>query len=126
MAFKFGNNLVRIEIENHVFHVPVSEQLKDKILKAKDIIKENENKWDITDIDGEAAVVKLFSGVIDDVLGYGAFDKIFSDREINAYDTLAVFIYICVTITEFCKKLNAGNVTAMDNVTTVDNVTDTE
>lgn len=110
MAFKFGNNLAEIEIENRVFFVPVNAELQKKILKAKDIIGENKENWDITDKNAIAEFVAIFDGFIDDILGDGAAAKIFADRKINVYDRIAVFIYICTEIMAFANSLTPQKV----------------
>lgn len=109
MAFKFGNNVVRIEIEDMIFRVVISEELHAKILHAKETNAELQREFkDVPDNARERNIIAAYDKLIDDILGNGSADKIFRDREPDEIERIAVFIYICQEITAHVNKIRSA------------------
>lgn len=103
MAFKFGNGIVKIQIEDNIFRVVLSQELHDKIIRGSKKIEELRRKnEELSDDKKEQAVTAGFDEIIDDLLGAGSSEKIFAGREPDAFERVAVFTYICTEITSHC------------------------
>ena len=112
MAFKFGNNVVRIEIEDMIFRVVISEELSAKILLAKETnAKLQQEHGCLPENVRERNAVAAYDKLIDDILGAGSAERIFSGRDEDAVERIAVFVYICSEINDHIRKINAKNET---------------
>ena len=111
MAFKFGNNIVRIEIENLIFRVIIDETLKEKVLSAKTAVEEIKTAAATEcETDTEKTVIEKFDGLIDNILGIGAAAKIFDGRTPDGLEHISVFVYICEEITNHIDRIKENAV----------------
>lgn len=99
MAFKFTErkNIVKIEIEDKVYPVAVTEKLGKQLMSL-----EAPSAADFTDT---AKVINCIDGYIDSILGCGKAAEIFSGREPDVFERLDVLKYICTELTERVSKM---------------------
>jgi hypothetical protein len=103
MAFRFGNDTVKIEIEDCIFYVSISQELHEIMLSNN--VKMTELKEKITDKsdkEKESDIIPEFDNIIDNVLGKGASEKIFAGRTPDSYERMAVYVYVCDMIKNHC------------------------
>ena len=97
MAFKFSNGIVKIQIEDNIFRVLLSQELREKVIaavKKMDMLR----KAELTDKEKEQRVIIEFDSIIDDILGAGAAKKIFDERVPDAFERIEVLVYIFAEI----------------------------
>lgn len=98
--FKFRDNTLKLEIEDKVYNVDISnfEQSEKLLTIAKDAMKVGEqgNSNDTVEM-----MILMIEDAIDTILGKGATKDIFQDRKINLLDLLDVLAYITEEITDF-------------------------
>ncbi len=98
-AFEFKDNTIKLDIAGHSFTVdPVNSSTKiQQMGKKVDTL--------ILSMDYEE-ICRAISENIDDILGAGAVDTIFSGRDANVYDLLDVWTYISGENNAFLEKKN--------------------
>ena len=98
--FKFRNNLLKLEIEDEVFNVDITNfEASDKLVKiAQDALKigEDGNKPENIEM-----MILMIEEAIDTILGKGATKRIFKDRKINYLDMIDLLAFITEEITNF-------------------------
>ena len=109
MAFKFGNNVARIEIEDLIFRVVISEELSAKITLVKETNAKLQQEFkDVPENVRERNIIAGYDKIIDDILGNGSAEKIFRDRTPDSIERIAVFVYICQEITAHVNKIKSA------------------
>jgi hypothetical protein len=89
-----------------IFRVVISEELKAKILLAKENDAKIQQEFkDVPDNVRERNIIAGYDKIIDELLGHGSAEKIFSGREPDGLERIAVFIYICSEITAHINKI---------------------
>ena len=95
MAFRFGNDTVKIEIEDCIFYVSISQELHEIMLSNN--VKMTELKEKITDKsdkEKESDIIPEFDNIIDNVLGKGASKKYSQEEHRTAMkEWLFMFMY---------------------------------
>ena len=95
-AFRFGNNIVKIEIEDLIFRVIITKELHETLIKNNDKLEMLKKALDdLSDAEKEIETIGGLDGLIDNILGAGAAAEIFGSREPDAFERVAVYIYIC-------------------------------
>lgn len=106
MAFKFSNGIVKIQIEDNIFRVLLSQELREKVINAvkkMDMLR----KAELTDKEKEQCVIIEFDNIINDILGAGAAEKIFAERVPDAFERIEVLVYIFAEINVRAVGMNA-------------------
>lgn len=108
MKFKFGNNLVKIEIEDLIFRVEITQQLREKMTASSQKMREVRAEINgLSEREKEEKIIPVFDNAIDEILGAGSSGKIFADREPDAYERIAVYLFICDEINKQCYEIKA-------------------
>lgn len=108
MKFKFGNNLVKIEIEDLIFRVEITQQLREKMTASSQKMREVRAEInELSEREKEEKIIPVFDNAIDEILGAGSSGKIFSDREPDAYERIAVYLFVCDEINKQCYEIKA-------------------
>lgn len=107
MAYKFDDHFLKIEIEDNVFAVSVSQELGKKLTKSKGIL----DKLSADGCDDNSIICAAIDAQLDVVLGEGAAAKIFDGREVNAFERLSVMQYVFGEITAYTRRnaIQRGN-----------------
>lgn len=103
MGFKFGNNVVKLEIEGKIFRTRISQ----KMLEDMKAFAEKAKKMQLgiigcTDTDAENKIIDFLDGAIDTLIAPGTAAIIFNERERDAFERCEVFAYISTEITAHC------------------------
>lgn len=94
--FKFKNNSLELEIENEKFFVTI-----DDFRDANKYLEIAERAQSLKDTDSVEEVLKLMRELIDGILGEGATDKIFKNREFNITDSIDLIVFLNEEINKF-------------------------
>ncbi len=94
--FKFKNNSLELEIENEKFFVTI-----DDFRDANKYLEIAEKAQSLKDTDSVEEVLKLMRELIDGILGEGATDKIFKNREFNITDSIDLIVFLNEEINKF-------------------------
>lgn len=106
--FKFGNSIVKIEIEDLIFRVVISQELHEKMTASSNKIKEARAKYaDSSETEKETAFIPVLDAAIDEILGGGSAEKIFGKRKPDGYERIAVYLFICDEINKQCYEIRA-------------------
>lgn len=112
--FEFKDNVLKLDIAGNIFEVDVFEPtLSRRINKHK--IRLGEKGGHLTKKSDEGLYVKelekeleesiqLCVGVIDDILGEGACEKIFKDRAVNFLDAIDVANFVFAEIDNYIQN----------------------
>lgn len=94
--FKFKNNSLELEIENEKFFVTI-----DDFRDANKYLEIAEKAQSLKDTDSVEEILKLMRELIDGILGEGATDKIFKNREFNITDSIDLIVFLNEEINKF-------------------------
>ena len=94
--FKFKNNSLELEIENEKFFVTI-----DDFRDANKYLEIAERAQSLKDTDSVEEVLKLMRELIYGILGEGATDKIFKNREFNITDSIDLIVFLNEEINKF-------------------------
>ena len=107
--FRFGNSIVKIEIEDMIFRVEISPEFRAKMIESSKKMKEVREKCaSMSEAEKESAVIPVFDKAIDEILGKGSSEKIFAGRKPDSYERIAVYIFICDEINKQCCMIKAA------------------
>lgn len=106
--FRFGNSIVKIEIENLIFRIEITQQLREKMTASSQKMREVRAEIDeLSEREKEEKIIPVFDNAIDEILGAGSSEKIFADREPDAYERIAVYLFVCDEINKQCYEIKA-------------------
>jgi regulator of protease activity HflC (stomatin/prohibitin superfamily) len=106
--FKFGNSIVKIEIEDLIFRIEITQQLREKMTASSQKIREvRAGINELSEREKEEKIIPVFDNAIDEILGAGSSKKIFADREPDAYERIAVYLFVCDEINKQCYEIKA-------------------
>ena len=95
IGFRFKSSVLTLDIEGEIFKI---EMTKDYLNRMNVCAKECNRRADEIKNHGErhdGSAEAILSGIIDELLGEGATDRIFFCREKDLFDLCDVLIYIC-------------------------------
>lgn len=104
MSFKFQNNTCVIEIEQHRFEVQVGSIEVLEALAMSDAAAGEHPPAGEGDPSGVKNLCRLIGRRLDQILGLGAYDRIFAGRPLNLRDHLDVMTYITGEMTRFTEE----------------------
>ena len=103
MGFKFGNNVVKLEIEGRIFRTRISQKMLEDMKAFAEKAKEMQlGIIGCTDTDAENKIIDFMDSVIDTLIAPGTAAIIFNERERDAFERCEVFAYISTEITAHC------------------------
>ena len=103
MGFKFGNNVVKLEIEGRIFRTRISQQMLEDMKAFTEKAKEMQlGIIGCTDTDAENKIIDYMDSAIDTLIAPGTAAIIFNERERDAFERCEVFAYISTEITAHC------------------------
>lgn len=106
--FKFGNSIVKIEIENLIFRIEITQHLREKMVASSQKMREVRAEIDeLSEREKEEKIIPVFDNAIDEILGAGSSGKIFANREPDAYERIAVYLFVCDEINKQCYEIKA-------------------
>ena len=106
--FKFGNSIVKIEIEDLIFRIEITQQLREKMTASSQKMREVRAEInELSEREKEEKIIPVFDNAIDEILGAGSSEKIFSDRKSDAYERIAVYLFVCDEINKQCYEIKA-------------------
>ena len=103
MGFKFGNNVVKLEIEGRIFRTRISQKMLEDMKAFTEKAKEMQlGIIGCTDTDAENKIIDFMDSAIDTLIAPGTAAIIFNERERDAFERCEVFAYISTEITAHC------------------------
>lgn len=103
MGFKFGNNVVKLEIEGRIFRTRISQKMLEDMKAFTEKAKEMQlGIIGCTDTDAENKIIDFMDSAIDTLIAPGTAASIFNERERDAFERCEVFAYISTEITAHC------------------------
>lgn len=106
--FKFGNSIVKIEIEDLIFRIEITQQLREKMTESSQKMREVRAEInELSEREKEEKIIPVFDNAIDEILGAGSSSKIFASREPDAYERIAVYLFVCDEINKQCYEIKA-------------------
>ena len=108
MAFKFGNNAVRLEINGRIFRAVITQKTLETMKECSKRAQEMQSEFTaFSDTEKEAALVDFLDNAIDRLIAPGTADIIFKDRQKDGFEHCEVFAYICSEIAAHCGRIGA-------------------
>ena len=114
-TFEFKDYTLDLSVAEQEFQVHCDLDLAEKIQPHhKALVKLGEQI--LAEEKTSADAIVLCEEILDDILGDGAFDRIFVDREPTLTDVSDVLRFVIGEITEFMQKKTAGDKSGGKNI----------